>query len=120
EVVEDRTARTLVTVATVHEMLERRLHRLHFRDPGFDLGDVREREALHLVAAAAPVLPEAEELGNLPHREAQVPGARDETQDVNVRFRVVAIAGRRPARLRNQAHRLVVTNHFRGDAGAYR
>lgn len=71
QIVEDRTVGPVVPVAGVGELRERALHRLHLRDALLEIGDVGERDALHVAAGAAAVDPEPEQRLDLVQAEAR-------------------------------------------------
>jgi hypothetical protein len=65
ERVDDGAVGPVVTVAAVHEVLERRLHRVQFLEFLVELLDVRLRQRAHLPARPLAVLPQAEQLADL-------------------------------------------------------
>ncbi len=83
------------------------------------VGDACKRDPLHIRALPAAIPPELQFL-DLRHPETEVARPPHETQHVHVVRRVVAIAGRGPASLGNQAALLTVPDHLGADAGSAR
>jgi hypothetical protein len=102
----------------VRQVLQRALHRFHLGHALFEVGHVRERDAFHVGAGAAAVLPQLEQLGDLGHAEAEVAGAADEAQRVDLALAVLAVAGLGAPDLRQEAQRFVVADHLGRHAGA--
>jgi len=72
---------------------------------------------LHFAAAALRVGPEAEQLRDLLHREAERACALDEAQAVQVGVRIQAIVREAAARGRDQVDAFVVADHLRRHTG---
>src|SRR5688500_12040658 len=82
--VKNRAFWAIVTLAAVHQMLKRRLHREDFDELVLKLRDVFLRKRLDSPARPAPILPEPDEVGDLLDREAEIPRPADESQRVHV------------------------------------
>ena len=120
QIVQDRALRPLVAMAALHQRLQRALHGLHGGDAFGQVVDVGLGDALDLAAGAGLVLPQAHQLADFLHREAQAARAADETQRVHVGLGVLAVAAVGAAHLRQQAERFVVAHHARRHTGAAR
>ena len=70
---QDRALGPIVSVAAVHEVFERRLHREQFCCLLLQLLDVRLGEGFDRAARAPAVLPQANQFGDLRQRKAEVP-----------------------------------------------
>ena len=93
EILEDRALRPLIAVAAMDQCLERPLHPLELVDLLFEIADVTLRDSAYITAAAAPVLPQPQQLRDLLHREAEPPRPAHELQGMNVRGVVEAVTG---------------------------
>src|SRR5688572_32258374 len=91
QVVEDRAVRPMVPVAMPCEVLERIDHRLELGDLAIQLVDMLAGDLLDRRAGTGLVLPQAEQLVNIVHRETERPGPPDKTQRMNVAFPIDAV-----------------------------
>src|SRR5687768_477609 len=92
EVFQDRTVRSLVPVAAMNQVIQGLLHRLHRRNAPGQIFGMLLRDLAHLGAGAPAVLPQANQLADLLHREAEVARALDEAQRVHFGLAVLAVA----------------------------
>ena len=118
QLVEDRTLRPCIAVAAVNKGFERPLHRGHFSHAPVQVGDMRQRDALHVGAGAPPVLPQLQQGRDLDHAETQFARVTNEAQRVHFIRAVLAIAGVGAANLRQQPQGFIVASHLGGHPGA--
>ena len=81
--------------------------------------DVLGGQAANTCIAALLVTPQGEQRLDPIHGEAQLARAFYEPQSMDVFFSIVAVAAFAATWLRQQADRLVVADHFRGNAGPF-
>jgi Cu+-exporting ATPase len=120
EIVEDRTVRAIVAMAGGGQAPEGVRHRLHFGDARLKVADMGFRDALDLPARTAAIAPQGQELADLRNGKAEPARPADEPELVDVARPIVAI-GVVPSRSgTQQADRLVMADHFGGDAASPR
>src|SRR5690606_31404774 len=117
QVIQDRTVRPLVPLASTREVFQCPLHRLHPGDALSEVVGALFRQLLDLGAGAGVIRPQRQEHLDLLHRESESTRALDEAQPVDVRVAVQAIPRQGPGRLRDQADALVMADHPGRDAG---
>src|SRR5690625_2154837 len=84
KILDDGTLGPLVSVAIGRQMLERAAHGVEFLNLGLELGDVILSDRLYLGARPRPVTPERHQDLYLLDREAEVAGAADKSQRMDV------------------------------------
>ena len=104
-------------MAVFNELVQGAPHRLELRDFLIELADMVLGDTPDVCAGAASIAPEAEKLRDLLHREAEIAGATDEPQCMNVICVVDSIAGIGTAGLGHEADRFVMADHLRRHAG---
>lgn len=114
QLVEDRTLWPRIAMAAIGKRLERSLHRGHFGHAPVQVGNVQQRDALHVGAGAPAVLPQLRQGCDLDHAETQFARVTNEAQRVHFIRAVLALAGVGATNLRQRAEGFVVANHLRG------
>src|SRR6185312_6807357 len=107
----------VATVAAVGEVGEGATHFLEQRDLLVELGEVGEGERLDVPAGAAAIAPQPQQLADFLDGKAEVAGAADEAEAVQVVGAVVAVVGVAAVRGRDEADGFVVADHLGGDPG---
>lgn len=92
-------------------------HLPHAFDALFQVDDVLLGQALDVGTVPRRIVPQAQQVGDFGHLEAEVARAADEAQAVDVRLRVRPVARLGAIRRRDQADLLVVADHLRRNAG---
>src|SRR5258708_26518195 len=98
EIVQDRTFGSVIAVALLGERGNRVPDRGKFGDLAVELGDVLQRELLHIPARASAVAVELEERPHLLQWKTQIPGAMNEPQRVDVGLPVATVSVLAPRR----------------------
>ena len=83
----------MVAGAAVGEGLQGVGHLPQLVDPFFEISDVRLGQALDVGAAARAVVPQVQQVADLGDRKAQVAGAANKAQLIDVSLRVDTIIG---------------------------
>lgn len=97
-----RAMGAVVPVASVDQYGERMGHVLKILDLLFQCVDMALRQTFDLRALSRFVTPQAEKIADFGHRKTKVSRAANEAQHMNVRVRIVAVAGRLSIGSRNE------------------
>src|SRR5919106_1940051 len=116
KIVKNGAFRPVIAMAMARQMFQRVGHGLELRDFALELVEMPVGYLLHRCARARAVLPEAEQLVDVGHRETEGAGALDKAQDMDVVVAVHPIVRQRAPDLGQQADGFVVANHLRRDA----
>jgi hypothetical protein len=92
QALDDRAVRPIVAVAMLGEMEQSFRDRLDLAHLGAQCLDVVERDPLHVGRGPILVAPQRQQIADLGHRKAQVAGAADEGERVDVVVGIDAIA----------------------------
>ena len=111
-----RAIGAVVAVAGIGEIGESGAHFAHERDLAVEIADVADGQRLDLGTFALAVAPEAEQVADFVDGKAEVAGAADEAEPVDVVVALVAVIAVAPVGGGDQADRLVVTDHLGRDA----
>ena len=114
---DDRTIRSIVAVAMIHEVRQCGLHGSKFLQLGIKFLQVRLRQRLDLPARATLVLPQPEQFADLINGESKAARLAEELQGTHFLLRVLAIAGLGAQGFREQSDLLVVADHLGRDPG---
>ena len=90
--VENRTLWPTVAVAAMDEVTQRALHFLQCGNALRQLVGMFLRDAFDAGTGASPVVPQADQLGDLGHGKTEVAGAFDEAQHVHLGLAVLTVA----------------------------
>src|SRR5690349_7602827 len=80
QAVDDGAVGAIIAVTGISERLQSVSHLVQQPDLAFELRDVGDRQRLHLCAAAMAVGPQAEQVADFVHGEAEIPGAPYEAE----------------------------------------
>ena len=117
---QNRAVRAMIAAAGAHEPMQRRCYALHFRDPRFEVGEVRGGDLFHLPARATLVAPKSQQRRYFRHREAELARVADEAQLVHIVLVISAITVPFAGGGLQKTDRLVMADHFRADARSRR
>ena len=115
EFLDYRTVRAIVAAARRNKVLERAPHRVQCSFTLLQVGESGRRQRFDINACARAVAPERQQLANFSDRKAEVAGASDEPQPVNVARRIIPILRISSQRLRCQADFFIMAHHARGE-----
>jgi hypothetical protein len=85
-----------------------------------EIGNMSQRDVLHLAAVPALIAPEAQEFPDFLHREAEIPRPAHEAEPADVSGTVISVPAHAPIRRRDQADGLVIPDHLGGHAARFR
>src|SRR3546814_1062537 len=118
--IEDRTFRTVIAVAGSGEVLQRPRHLSELAGLALKLLDVAQRKALYVGTGTGAVTPQVKQLADLLHGKPKIARPADKAQRMHVVFGVDPVSRLGSRCRRDEVDRLVVADHFGGDARSRR
>jgi hypothetical protein len=109
---ENWAMRPAITVACVSEMLERVAQPLHPGNLSFEFGNVLRRQFLYFSAGTLEVVPQSQQVTDPFDGEAELTGAMNESQPVDVGFDIESVSAILSGGGGNETYILIVTYHF--------
>lgn len=116
----DRAVRAVLAPAGFNQVLERADHFFELLRLCLHLGDVRIGDRTHFDIAPFPVVPQVQKITDAVDGKPEITRTPDEDKAVDVGIIVIAVAAILARRLRQKGDRLVVPDHFGGNAGLVR
>lgn len=104
-----------IPVAGVGQPAQRAGHIAHFGDLPIELGEVIERDPLHVRAGAPAIAPQPKQIADTLDREPEVASAADEVKPMHILRLVDPVVAVTPAGRSDETDRLVMADHLGRD-----